>query len=497
MSENEEGVQRVSSSFGASLQSHVSFDHRVIPQMNTHLFRAQIPPFSPNFNIENNRVGMPPAHPQIPPLSPCSQIPATRSPGNNQQTDGAQDLTLGVGPSHSRTLSQPLFFSVDSLPPLSPSSYRGPTSGATSNQVAGDLTFPPRKTHRRANSDIPFGFSTILQSSPPLLPLRGSKGFDGPATLRNSVKREANWEKTGGESNAEGLGERKSEGEVVDDLFSSYVNLNSHSKLSSFRTENGGDSSDNEATSSVIGSGNNMQRSEICSISDKKEGIKRSAGGDIAPTRHYRSVSMDSVVEKMNFVDDSLKLLPSPEGQIGKLSSNDPIDANSDTFSLEFGNGVFNGAELKKIMANENLAEMALTDPKRVKRILANRQSAACSKERKMRYIAELENKVQTLQNEATTLFSQVALLQKDLTSLTSENNELKFRLQAMEEQAHLQDALNDTLTAEVQRLKIMRMELSEDSANFSQLSINPQMFQLHHQTQQQSQQQTGNTTTN
>jgi len=45
-------------------------------------------------------------------------------------------------------------------------------------------------------------------------------------------------------------------------------------------------------------------------------------------------------------------------------------------------------------------------------RIWANRQSAARSKERKMRYIAELERKVQTLQTEATTLSAQLASLQ-------------------------------------------------------------------------------------
>ena len=45
-------------------------------------------------------------------------------------------------------------------------------------------------------------------------------------------------------------------------------------------------------------------------------------------------------------------------------------------------------------------------------RIWANRQSAVGSKERKMRYIAELERKVQTLQTEATTLSAQLALLQ-------------------------------------------------------------------------------------
>jgi hypothetical protein len=45
-------------------------------------------------------------------------------------------------------------------------------------------------------------------------------------------------------------------------------------------------------------------------------------------------------------------------------------------------------------------------------RILANRQSAARSKERKIKYTGELERKVQTLQTEATTLSAQLTLLQ-------------------------------------------------------------------------------------
>lgn len=51
-------------------------------------------------------------------------------------------------------------------------------------------------------------------------------------------------------------------------------------------------------------------------------------------------------------------------------------------------------------------------------RILANRQSAARSKERKMRYTGELERKVQTLQSEATTLSAQVTLLQVQIFAL-------------------------------------------------------------------------------
>ncbi|CAN4102321.1 unnamed protein product [Withania somnifera] len=113
-------------------------------------------------------------------------------------------------------------------------------------------------------------------------------------------------------------------------------------------------------------------------------------------------------------------------------------------------------AETKKATSAVKLAELALIDPKRAKRIWANRQSAARSKERKMRYIAELERKVQTLQTEATTLSAQLTLLQRDTNGVTAENSELKLRLQTMEQQVHLQDALNDALKEEIQHLKVL-----------------------------------------
>ncbi|XP_073153613.1 probable transcription factor PosF21 [Henckelia pumila] len=113
-------------------------------------------------------------------------------------------------------------------------------------------------------------------------------------------------------------------------------------------------------------------------------------------------------------------------------------------------------AESKKAMSAAKLAELALIDPKRAKRIWANRQSAARSKERKMRYIGELERKVQTLQTEATSLSAQLTLLQRDTNGITAENSELKLRLQTSEQQVHLQDALNDALKEEIQHLKML-----------------------------------------
>ncbi|XP_057476279.1 transcription factor RF2b-like [Actinidia eriantha] len=125
--------------------------------------------------------------------------------------------------------------------------------------------------------------------------------------------------------------------------------------------------------------------------------------------------------------------------------------------------------EAKKAMAPDKLAELWSIDPKRAKRILANRQSAARSKERKARYISELERKVLTLQTEATTLSAQLTLFQRDTTGLSNENTELKLRLQAMEQQAQLRDALNEALKHELDRLKVATGEMASpsDAYNF------------------------------
>ncbi|KAG8079313.1 hypothetical protein GUJ93_ZPchr0007g5039 [Zizania palustris] len=151
------------------------------------------------------------------------------------------------------------------------------------------------------------------------------------------------------------------------------------------------------------------------------------------------------------------------------------------------GGGVFAEVmEAKKAMSSEQLADLAAIDPKRAKRILANRQSAARSKERKARYITELERKVQTLQTEATTLSAQLTLFQRDTTGLSAENAELKIRLQAMEQQAQLRDALNDALKQEMERLKMATGEMTKSNEAYNmgmqQVPYSPSFFQFSEQ---------------
>ncbi|KAL0897190.1 hypothetical protein Bca101_081151 [Brassica carinata] len=160
----------------------------------------------------------------------------------------------------------------------------------------------------------------------------------------------------------------------------------------------------------------------------------------------------------------------------------------------------------KKSMSAAKLAELALIDPKRAKRIWANRQSAARSKERKTRYIFELERKVQTLQTEATTLSAQLTLLQRDANGLTVENSELKLRLQTMEQRVQLQDEkfhhhfgvkttcllaeLNEALKEEIQHLKMLTGQVAapngaSSAMNYWSFGSNQQLYSNNHQSMQ------------
>lgn len=175
-----------------------------------------------------------------------------------------------------------------------------------------------------------------------------------------------------------------------------------------------------------------------------------------AAPHHARSFSVDQMLAGFNEYTEE----PMPERPRHRHSHSYSMDGSSMPFPKE---ATTTSGESSKTVSANKLAELALIDPKRAKRILANRQSAARSKERKMRYIAELERKVQALQTEATTLSAQLSMMQNDTTVLTAENNDLKFQLQSLEQQTHLSSALNIALKEEVQRLKIATGEVGKN----------------------------------
>ncbi|CDP04046.1 unnamed protein product [Coffea canephora] len=121
--------------------------------------------------------------------------------------------------------------------------------------------------------------------------------------------------------------------------------------------------------------------------------------------------------------------------------------------------------EPRKAMAPEELAELWAIDPKRAKRIVANRHSAARSKERKAQYIVNLEEKVKTLNSQVALLNTRLTTTQActlETTELVAEKSELRCQLQTLESQTEQIDAQNAALKLEIQWLKAVTGELDD-----------------------------------
>ncbi|KAJ1290460.1 hypothetical protein BS78_02G245300 [Paspalum vaginatum] len=344
----------------------------------------------------------------------------------------------------SPSLPKPLFFSTESLGPLPYSAApaagaavrRSPPSPGSEQQGPSASGLPPRGAgHRRSRSDFLVGFSRPHQLSLPVAPA------------------------------AEGHS-KSTDAAALEELFRSYRDQKVLGVLGS-----AGDSS-NERKEHLQGNqvSGQLARSPANS-SDNEAESWATGGGSANHPRHSRSLSMDSIMGNLSFgamgqVSPSPRLLlPPPEagagGSLSHTASGPSGGAAAAASSNKLASGEFSESEMKKIMANDRLAEIAIADPKRVKRILANRVSAAKSKERRQKYMGELERKVHVLQMETTTLASKAALTQREYEALKIQNNEMKIRLQALDQQALLKDALNEALSSEVQRLKHIAGEAS------------------------------------
>ncbi|CAM0880370.1 unnamed protein product [Alopecurus aequalis] len=104
-------------------------------------------------------------------------------------------------------------------------------------------------------------------------------------------------------------------------------------------------------------------------------------------------------------------------------------------------------------------------DPKRVKRILANRQSAQRSRVRKLQYISELERSVTSLQTEVSALSPRVAFLDHQRSLLTLGNSHLKQRIAALAQDKIFKDAHQEALKTEIERLRQIYQQQSLENA--------------------------------
>ncbi|KAL0536704.1 hypothetical protein IC582_025664 [Cucumis melo] len=134
-----------------------------------------------------------------------------------------------------------------------------------------------------------------------------------------------------------------------------------------------------------------------------------------------------------------------------------------------------------------NISNDRITDPKRVKRILANRQSARRSRVKKLQYISELERSVTTLQAEVSMLSPRVAFLDQQRLLLNVDNSALKQRIATLSQDKIFKDAHEEALKREIERLgqlyhrqqKSQRMECNESSPTEQPTSSGDQKHKL------------------
>ncbi|CAM8948798.1 unnamed protein product [Rhodiola kirilowii] len=160
------------------------------------------------------------------------------------------------------------------------------------------------------------------------------------------------------------------------------------------------------------------------------------------------------------FTDDMSLDLPHPTSTTALSSplSTPPSDQNSN-----------NEDQVKPCQLSENLLQLqdamqqqhpfrddnsSKADPKRVKRILANRQSAQRSRVRKLQYISELERTVTSLQSEVSALSPRVAFLDHQRLILNVDNSALKQRIAAFAQDKLFKDAHQEALKREIERLR-------------------------------------------
>ncbi|CAK9192682.1 unnamed protein product [Sphagnum jensenii] len=163
---------------------------------------------------------------------------------------------------------------------------------------------------------------------------------------------------------------------------------------------------------------------------------------------------------------------PTPPSKIEKLStpseSNSPSEVSNEEAKAggpeklkgepevqSTGDGDSFTQPFSKVELQQALAGLDSTlDPKRAKRILANRQSAQRSRVRKLQYISELERSVTAFQTEIATMTAQVDFYEHQRAVLNADNNTIKQRIATLAQGQRFKDAYNDALKKEIQRLR-------------------------------------------
>ncbi|KAM3256757.1 hypothetical protein ACQJBY_049281 [Aegilops geniculata] len=183
---------------------------------------------------------------------------------------------------------------------------------------------------------------------------------------------------------------------------------------------------------------------EFVGFAAARRGVHRRSASD--PAAFLEAVPMDHILSGGGGGDDEFDRLD--DEQLMSMFSN--VDGGCDRPGFMDTGEQEEGAASAGAMA----AADGFGDPKRVKRILANRQSAQRSRVRKLQYISELERSVTGLQMEVSALSPRVAFLDHQRSLLTVGNSHLRQRIAALAQDKIFKDAHQEALKEEIERLR-------------------------------------------
>ncbi|CAL0325200.1 unnamed protein product [Lupinus luteus] len=119
-----------------------------------------------------------------------------------------------------------------------------------------------------------------------------------------------------------------------------------------------------------------------------------------------------------------------------------------------------------RVMPPERLAELGRTDPKKAKRIIANRKSAVKSKERKKFYENELHIQVKSLQSQVDNVYQQLLVTKRNVTTRIAWNSTLRKEIDAKRQELYYRRARYEAMKNEMEYYKMKTSQFAADMAN-------------------------------
>lgn len=182
--------------------------------------------------------------------------------------------------------------------------------------------------------------------------------------------------------------------------------------------------------------------------------------GNVEISHRSENGARSSRIQEFDRLDDD-QLMSMFSDDVPAPSSNPSTPSDHNSINEEKIGGNSAVAEQQEAQSHSNSDpgrvpenSETIVDPKRVKRILANRQSAQRSRVRKLQYISELERSVTSLQTEVSALSPRVAFLDHQRSVLTMGNSALKQRIAALAQDKIFKDAHQEALKREIDRLR-------------------------------------------